>query len=74
MIGTIRKHSKWLWAVIITATIISFVYWGAGSSQVGSGSGRAGGDFGQAGAFIVTSFGTAIASPFTLFGGALAGQ
>jgi peptidyl-prolyl cis-trans isomerase D len=46
MIGTIRKHSKWLWAVIITATIISFVYWGAGSSQVGSGNGRTLGDFG----------------------------
>src|SRR5689334_12177597 len=26
MIGTIRKHSKWLWAIIITITIISFVY------------------------------------------------
>ncbi len=46
MIGTIRKHSKWLWAVIITATIISFVYWGAGSSRVGSGGGRSTGDFG----------------------------
>jgi len=35
---------------------------------------RAGGDFGQTGAFVVTSFGTAIASPFTLFGSVLAGQ
>ena len=26
MIGTIRKHSKWLWMVIIAATVISFVY------------------------------------------------
>jgi hypothetical protein len=26
MIGTLRKHQTWLWAVIITATIISFVY------------------------------------------------
>src|SRR6266481_3834019 len=25
MIGTIRRHQTWLWAVIITATIISFV-------------------------------------------------
>jgi hypothetical protein len=25
MIGTIRKHQQWLWAVIITLTIISFV-------------------------------------------------
>ena len=30
MIGTIRKHSSWLWFVIIGATIISFLYWGAG--------------------------------------------
>jgi hypothetical protein len=29
MIGTIRKHSKWLWAVIIVAIIISFLWWGA---------------------------------------------
>jgi esterase/lipase superfamily enzyme len=35
---------------------------------------RAGGDFGQTGAFIVTSFGSALASPFTLFGSVLAGQ
>jgi hypothetical protein len=27
MIGTIRKHSKWLWVVIITVTIITFVFW-----------------------------------------------
>jgi len=30
MFGTIRKHSKWLWLVVITLTIISFIYWGAG--------------------------------------------
>lgn len=29
MIGTIRKHSKWLWAVIITIVIITFVFWGS---------------------------------------------
>jgi hypothetical protein len=29
MIGTIRKHSSWLWLCIITLTIISFVWWGA---------------------------------------------
>jgi hypothetical protein len=45
MIGTIRKHSGWLWAVIITATIISFVFWGAGPSAR-SGGRRGGGDFG----------------------------
>ncbi len=39
MIGTIRKHSGWLWLVIITATIISFVFWGASSARVGGGGG-----------------------------------
>jgi parvulin-like peptidyl-prolyl isomerase len=49
MIGTIRKHSKWLWLIIITATVISFIYWGAGPSRMGGGSdGRvASGDFGS---------------------------
>jgi hypothetical protein len=46
MIGTIRKHSGWLWAVIITATIISFVYWGAGPTGR-SGGGGVSGDFGS---------------------------
>jgi hypothetical protein len=49
MIGTIRKHSKWLWLIIITATVISFIYWGAGPSRMGGGSGGriASGDFGS---------------------------
>jgi hypothetical protein len=46
MIGTIRKHSKWLWVVIITLTVVSFIYWGAAPAQRGGG-GRAGGDFGS---------------------------
>jgi hypothetical protein len=47
MIGTIRKHSKWLWLVIATLTIISFIYWGAGTSRVDSNGGvRARGDYG----------------------------
>jgi peptidyl-prolyl cis-trans isomerase D len=46
MIGTIRKHSKWLWVVIITLTVISFIYWGAAPSQRGGGS-SATGDFGS---------------------------
>ena len=48
MIGTIRKHSGWLWFVIIAATVISFIYWGAGPSRMGGGSdGRvASSDFG----------------------------
>ena len=37
MIGTIRKHSGWLWAVIITATIVSFIFWGTSQSKYGSG-------------------------------------
>jgi len=41
MIGTIRKHSGKLWAFIITATIISFIYWGAGPSG-GTGGGGGG--------------------------------
>jgi hypothetical protein len=43
MIGTIRKHSKWLWIVIAGATIISFVvFMGSGPVRNG-GSGRSGG-------------------------------
>jgi hypothetical protein len=45
MIGTIRKHSSWLWVVIITLTVISFIWWGAAPAQRGGG-GR-GGDFGS---------------------------
>ena len=41
MIGTIRKHSGWLWFIIIAATVISFIYWGAGPSRMGGdGGGR----------------------------------
>ncbi|MGA3283299.1 MAG: SurA N-terminal domain-containing protein [Verrucomicrobiota bacterium] len=45
MIGTIRKHSKWLWWLIAGLTIISFIYWGAGPTAH-SGGGRMHGDFG----------------------------
>jgi hypothetical protein len=45
MIGTIRRHSKWLWALIITATIISFLGWNINSRMGGTG-GRTG-DFGS---------------------------
>ena len=40
MIGTIRKHSKALWWVIIVAVIITFVYWG---SAINGGRGSRGG-------------------------------
>jgi hypothetical protein len=46
MIGTIRKHQQWLWAIIITVVIISFVVFF--SPNVGMDSGRMGsGDFGS---------------------------
>ncbi|MFO1477004.1 MAG: peptidylprolyl isomerase [Verrucomicrobiota bacterium] len=38
MIGTIRKHSTWLWIVIIAAVIVTFVYWG-GAGRGGNGRG-----------------------------------
>jgi parvulin-like peptidyl-prolyl isomerase len=46
MIGTIRKHSKSLWWIIIFAIIITFVYWGSSTSRTG-GSGGGPGSFGR---------------------------
>src|SRR5579859_2208271 len=37
MFGTIRKHQTWLWAVIITLTIISFVTFLSPNSRLNSG-------------------------------------
>jgi hypothetical protein len=42
MIGTIRKHSKWLWWFIAGLTIISFIYWGAAPATRNGGGGRSG--------------------------------
>src|SRR6185437_6315792 len=50
MLGQIRRHQKWLWAVIATLTIISFVYFldpttgrrGGGRSIFSGGSGAVG--------------------------------
>lgn len=39
MIGTIRRHSAWLWWVVATLTIISFIWWGA-SPGTRNGGGR----------------------------------
>jgi hypothetical protein len=39
MFGTIRKHQTWLWAVIITLTIISFVIFFSPNARVRSGRG-----------------------------------
>lgn len=39
MFGTIRKHQKWLWAVIITLTVFSFVIYFSPYQRVGGGLG-----------------------------------
>ena len=43
MIGTIRKHSKWLWWIIAGLTVISFLYWGAAPATRNIGIGGAAG-------------------------------
>lgn len=40
MFGTIRKHQSWLWIVIITLTIISFVYFFSPQQQMQDGYGK----------------------------------
>jgi hypothetical protein len=45
MIGTIRKHSKWLWWIIAALTVISFLYWGVAPSARNGGIGG-NGDYG----------------------------
>ena len=45
MFGTIRKHQTWLWAVIITLTIISFVTFLSPNSKLNSG-GRSSDNYG----------------------------
>jgi hypothetical protein len=46
MFGTIRKHQTWLWAVIITLTVISFVIYFSPYSKMNSGS-RPSGNYGS---------------------------
>ena len=41
MFGTIRKHQTWLWAIIITLTIISFVIYFGPQSRINQGRGGA---------------------------------
>jgi hypothetical protein len=45
MIGTIRKHQQWLWAIIITVTIASFIFWTGNRGSQGGAGGT--GDFGS---------------------------
>jgi hypothetical protein len=42
MIGTIRKHSSWLWWIVASLTIISFILWNT-SPQTRNGGGKNGG-------------------------------
>src|SRR5271166_404541 len=42
MIGTIRRHQKWLWGVIIAATISTFVVYLNPSTKYGGGGGSSG--------------------------------
>jgi antitoxin component of RelBE/YafQ-DinJ toxin-antitoxin module len=37
MFGTIRKHSKWMWIIIVAATIVSFVIFFGPSNRMGGG-------------------------------------
>lgn len=46
MFGTIRKHSKWLWLVIVTLMAISLIYWTGNSSDRARGAGRDAANFG----------------------------
>jgi hypothetical protein len=39
MIGSIRKHSTWMWWAIIVITIFTFVYWGSSRYDNGRGGG-----------------------------------
>ncbi|MEK7706918.1 MAG: peptidylprolyl isomerase, partial [Verrucomicrobiota bacterium] len=47
MIGTIRKHSKWLWIIIIAATVISFVIFFSPSQRFSSRGGDGSANFGS---------------------------
>src|SRR5262245_10506474 len=48
MFGTIRKHQKWLWVVIITLTIISFViFFSPNQPQLRNLFGGGSGEFGK---------------------------
>jgi hypothetical protein len=53
MFGTIRKHQKWLWFVIIAVMVLSMIVW---QNQLGkSGNDRASGNFGKIDNVTVTA-------------------
>lgn len=67
MIGTIRKHSAWLWVLIAGLTIISFVYF-MGKVPTGGRGGGGGGDLGKLyGKPITESQYLAARNDFTIF-------
>jgi hypothetical protein len=37
MIGTMRKHSTWLWSIIIVVVVFAFVIWGTNPGSMGGG-------------------------------------
>jgi len=47
MIGTIRKHSKWLWIIIIAATVVAFVVFFSPSQRFSSRGGGGSANFGS---------------------------
>ena len=48
MFGTIRKHSSWLWWIIASLTIVSFVgFMSSGPGRTGRGGGGGGGSYGS---------------------------
>ncbi len=54
MFGTIRKHQTWLWAVIITLTVISFVVYFSPYSRMNSGVSRRSAGHGTINGQVVT--------------------
>lgn len=47
MFGTIRKHQKWLWGVIVTLTVLSFLVFFSPYSRVNSGGGGGTANYGS---------------------------
>lgn len=54
MLGTIRRHQTWLWVIIITVTVASFVIFGPTNTRLGDALSKGGGDFGYLGGKPIT--------------------